>query len=125
MFLIIFSYFLDLYLMSFTEKNDVLRDLSYYLIERCLQDSSMLAYNPSIVAASALILANQKLGKEEFPISLKNYCGYEKDEEDMKNCISDMLKCVSILHADNSLNSVMKKFTHIKYSSVSTIYNFQ
>ena len=88
--------------------------LANYLIERTLQELDMLKYKPSMIAAAAIYIANEKMGRTPWPTLLEEYSDYK--EEEIKDCIEDILALVN--NTTTSLKSVKKKYSSSKFQRV-------
>ena len=110
--------FLNRFLKA-TPGDNTTKMLSSYLIERTLQELEMLKYTPSMIAASALFIANRKMGRDScWSDVLSEYVEY--NEQDLTGCIDDMIALVT---SDTSLNAVKKKYSSSKFGRVYYILN--
>ncbi|KAM9329271.1 cyclin-A2 [Gastrophryne carolinensis] len=93
--------------------------LCMFLGELSLIDSDpFLRYLPSVVAASAFVIANFTLNDETWPDSLSQFTGYSL--ESLKPCILD-LHCTYLAAATHQQQAVREKYKNTKYHGVSTI----
>jgi len=86
-----------------------------YLCELTLQQSKMLAYLPSTIAASAVYLALRMAGRTPWPKELERCAGYT--EAVLALCVKDMSK----LHGEapkSKLKAVYKKYSQERFGSV-------
>ena len=104
--------FLNRFLKS-TPGDSSTKMLSSYLIERTLQELDMLKYAPSMIAASALYISNDKMGRAPWPAVLEEYSDYKED--DLRDCVDDVL---ALVNNSTSLKSVKKKYSSSKFSRV-------
>jgi len=91
-----------------------------FLIERSLQEYSMLQYKPSMIAAAALYIAQDKTGEDGVPwtSTLVRHSGYTEDD------ITDLVETMVNLYSTNQKNylqAVQKKYASSKYMYVSMI----
>lgn len=87
--------------------------MSSYLMERTLQEVSMLKYSPSKIASAALFIANGKMGRPNWPRVLQEYTEYK--EEDLKECVDDMK---ALLVVNTTLKTVYRKYSTSKFNRV-------
>ncbi|KAK7311526.1 hypothetical protein RJT34_09730 [Clitoria ternatea] len=95
--------------------------LADYLAELSLLEYGMLAYSPSLIAASATFLAKYTLLPREKPwnSTLRHYTGYQA---------SELLECVKGLHwlccvGYNNLPAIKDKYSQHKFKCVAKKYN--
>lgn len=62
--------------------------LALFISERTLHEYSMLKHLPSVIAASAILIARSSLGRNPWSVTLEHYTQYEV--EDLSACIGDM-----------------------------------
>eukprot|EP00574_Skeletonema_japonicum_P005166 CAMPEP_0201714922 /NCGR_PEP_ID=MMETSP0593-20130828/1182_1 /ASSEMBLY_ACC=CAM_ASM_000672 /TAXON_ID=267983 /ORGANISM="Skeletonema japonicum, Strain CCMP2506" /LENGTH=494 /DNA_ID=CAMNT_0048204237 /DNA_START=288 /DNA_END=1772 /DNA_ORIENTATION=- len=122
--------FLDRFL-SLTDATEMTKHAASYYLERTLQEHSFLQFRPSLVCASAVILAlnNPDIQVQEedlerelpgFPTILMEYTGF--CEYELTTCMERMVEKVSeepITASRRQLNAVKKKFESSKYLEVS------
>lgn len=91
-----------------------------YLVERSLQEYDMLTYVPSMVAASALYIAQIHTDERapRWSNVLQRHTKYP--EEDLKECIETIQRLYST-NQKNYLQAVNKKYSASKYMHVSNI----
>mmetsp|Transcript_8893 Transcript_8893/g.12738 ORF Transcript_8893/g.12738 Transcript_8893/m.12738 type:complete len:493 (-) Transcript_8893:259-1737(-) len=122
--------FLDRFL-SLTDASEMTTHAASYYLERTLQEHSFLQFRPSVVCASAVILAlnNPDIRVQEedlerelpgFPKILMEYTGF--CEYELTTCMERMAEKVAeepITASRRQLNAVKKKFENSKYLEVS------
>jgi len=86
-----------------------------YLMELALPDYSMLKYNYSQIAASAVSAACAAFGKDSMPRALVRHSGY--NEASIRECV-DALGALYRKAPNASLTAVFKKFSSEKYHNV-------
>ena len=92
--------------------------LTCYLTERSLQEYSMLRFLPSIIAASAVLIARASLKRHPWSPTLLKYTNY--DEQDLQACIEEMHK--TIMDPNNQQQqAVFRKYASTKFGSVSKL----
>lgn len=91
--------------------------LACYLAERSLQEFSMIKYLPSVIAATAVLIARKTLKRHSWSPTLLLYTKY--DEDDLALCAADM----QVYLADTSIQqqAVNKKYQNPKFGSVSKL----
>merc|ERR1719281_1900458 len=96
--------------------DEVHRQLARYVCELTILDMKFLKYSPSLLAASALFLANKLLRQHpSWPSSLIQNTRYT--ENLIKGCAKEI--CEVLESADRaSLQAVRKKYAHQKFHSV-------
>lgn len=101
---------------SETEKNFAL-----FMLEGSLIQYPMLAYRPSVLAASALYLASKLCFSKE-PWSNRMASITNIQEKTLRKCAKDIYEVVLLRNIDktNKLRAVFNKFSSSKYESVST-----
>ncbi|XP_075705834.1 cyclin-A2 [Rhinoderma darwinii] len=93
--------------------------LCLYLGELSLIDSDpFLRYLPSIIAATAFIIANYTVNEEPWPDSLAKFTGYSL--ESLKPCILDLYQTY-LSAATHQQQAVREKYKNSKFQAVSTI----
>ncbi|KAK9945865.1 hypothetical protein M0R45_011359 [Rubus argutus] len=95
--------------------------LANYLAELSLLDYSMLSYAPSLIAASAIFLANYVTlpSKRPWNATLQHYTLYQPS--DLRDCVKDLHR----LCCDNnssSLPAIREKYSQHKYKYVAKKY---
>lgn len=98
--------------------------LSCYLAERTLQEYCMLKYPPSIIAATAVLVARKSLNRHPWSPTLLKYTQY--DECDLQACLDDMQKYMTepepvtdVSSASTVQQAAQKKYSSAKFGSVS------
>lgn len=91
--------------------------LSCYLIERCLQEYSMLRFLPSQIAATAVLVARKTLKLNPWSPTLLLYTTY--DESDLTECLNEMYNIIN--NPNNKHQSVYRKYSASKYSCIATM----
>ncbi len=86
-----------------------------YLMELALPDYSMLKFNYSKIACSAVSAACAAFGKDSMPRALARHSGY--DEATTRDCV-DALNALYRKAPNASLTAVYKKFSSDKYHNV-------
>ncbi|KAH7435034.1 hypothetical protein KP509_06G046300 [Ceratopteris richardii] len=95
--------------------------LSFYFVELCLVDYTMIAYVPSLLAAAAVYLARNTLKSGDdarWNATLRWHSGYKE---------AQLIECASLiveLHkkaADGNLTVVHRKYAQTKFNSVSLL----
>ncbi|XP_053317392.1 cyclin-A2 [Spea bombifrons] len=93
--------------------------LCMYLGELSLIDSDpFLRYLPSVIAASAFVIANYTINYETWPESLVELTSYTL--ESLKPCILDLYKSY-VSAANHQQQAVREKYKHSKYHGVSVM----
>ncbi|KAM5193217.1 cyclin-A2 [Mantella aurantiaca] len=96
-----------------------MESLCLYLGELSLIDADpFLRYLPSVVAASAFIIANFTLNEETWPESLAQFTRYSLDS--LKPCVQDLYH-IYLSAATHQQQAVREKYKTTKYHGVSTI----
>ena len=112
--------FLERFLMlkhaSETEKN-----VALFMLEGTMIQYSMLAYKPSVLAASALYLASKLCFSKE-PWSNRMASITTLQEKTLRSCAKEIYEHVLLRNIDdtNKLRAVFNKFSSTKYGGVST-----
>lgn len=123
--------FLDRFL-CLSNASEMTKHAAAYYLERTLQEHSFLQFRPSVVSASAVILAlnNPDIRVQEedldrelpgFPTILMEYTGFSEFE--LTSCMGRMAEKVGeepITASRRQLNAVKKKYENNKYLEVST-----
>lgn len=90
-----------------------------FLVERSLQEYRMLVFKPSMIAASALYIAQSLTdNRKSWGSTLTRHAGYTAD--DIEECMETM-KMLYSTNQKNYLQAVNKKYASSKYMHVSTI----
>ncbi|MCL7038282.1 hypothetical protein MKW94_006236 [Papaver nudicaule] len=94
--------------------------LAYYLAELTLVDYSFLKFLPSLIAASAVFLAQWTLDQSSYPWNptLEYYTNYKV--QDMKITVL-ALQDLQLNASSCSLNAIWEKYQNQKYKSVATL----
>jgi cyclin B len=92
--------------------------LCSYLVELTLQEYRMLKYLPSVIAASAVCLAQKMLNNGSWTSALQQHTCYP--ESTLLPCMKDLNAIVKAA-PKNSLTAVRKKYTQEKYACVAQI----
>lgn len=90
--------------------------LCSYLAELTLMDYGMLAYLPSQIAASIVLVALFMLGKPTWSTTLSHYSGYAP--ADLRHC-AQAVHGLYLAARTSSLPASREKYAHTKYGSVS------
>ncbi|XP_071492210.1 G2/mitotic-specific cyclin-A-like [Diadema antillarum] len=99
------------------QANTKTEHLAQYLAELTLQEYDFIKYIPSVIAASAVCLANHTLNNEGWNATMAHYTGYQ---------LSDIWQCVQDLHQlfakapTMDQQAVREKYKSQKYSGVSS-----
>jgi hypothetical protein len=88
--------------------------LACYLTERSLQEYSMLNYLPSVIAASAVMIARKTLKRHSWSPTLVKYTNY--DEDDLQACVDELSNCIS--NPENQQQAVLRKYSSSKFGGV-------
>ena len=88
--------------------------LACYLAERSLQEYSMCAFLPSIIAASSVLIARKSLRRHPWSPTLVKYTKY--DEPDLEKCILEMKRILS--DKQSQQQAVQRKYTSTKFGGV-------
>ena len=93
-------------------------NLAHYLVERQLQEYSMLKYMPSVVAAAAVNITARTLSgnADAWDATLVHYTGYK--QADIEACIREF---ETNLETPSSLRAVEKKYSSKKFFEASKI----
>lgn len=90
--------------------------LACYLAERTLQEYSMCNFLPSIIAASAVLVARKSLRRHPWSPTLVKYTKY--DEPELASCIAELQKIVG---GNGQQQAVHRKYSTQKFGSVATL----
>lgn len=88
--------------------------LACYLAERSLQEYSMCAFLPSVIAATSVLIARKTLRRHPWSPTLVKYTKY--DEPDLEKCIAEMKKILS--EKQSQQQAVQRKYTSQKFGGV-------
>ena len=88
--------------------------MGQYLLELCLVDDSMLKFTESLIAVTAVYLAN-KLFQKDYNCSSNFYT-----DEEIKSCAMEILVLFQIA-INYPLTALRDKFSMAQYHQVSTI----
>jgi G2/mitotic-specific cyclin-B, other len=91
--------------------------LACFLAERTLQEYSMCKFLPSIIAASAVLVARKSLRRHPWSPTLVKYTKY--DEPDLAECISELNKIVD--NRANQQQAVSRKYSSQKFGAVASL----
>lgn len=92
--------------------------LTRYLIERTMQEYSMLKYLPSTIAAAAVHLALRKTGRPAWSPVLQYHTGHTA--ETLRSCAED-IALIAANAETTSLRAVRTKYSSSRYGSVGRI----
>jgi cyclin A len=101
-----------------------LRNMSLYINERALQEYSMLAYKPSMIAAASVNLARRTLYQYQHQHQYQQAWTPLLEKHSLYNeaAISPAVRDLSnIMNSSSSLKAVAKKYQNAKFGSVSSI----
>eukprot|EP00040_Diaphanoeca_grandis_P003861 m.26176 g.26176 ORF g.26176 m.26176 type:complete len:387 (-) comp15296_c0_seq2:466-1626(-) len=105
--------------IKMAQADDNVKYLTMYLMELTLQDGErFLKYTPSIVAASALAVAQYTVGQPCWPDSMFQQSGFSTD--DIKESSSEIFYAF-VNAARNPQQAVREKYSHSKFLAVSSI----
>ena len=95
--------------------------LSCFLAERSLQEYNMVRFTPSIIAASAVMVARKSLNRHPWSPTLVKYTHY--DEPDLFDCLEEMKIYMTTTDAATAGSTpqvaAQKKYASAKFGSVS------
>lgn len=103
--------------------NPQVAHLARYCVELAIQDSSMLRFRPSEQAASSVLLASKLVyGEERWCTTMQFHSG-NWDTSSLNHCELVMRKL--LIHEQdslgtNKLTAIKRKYSHVKYSEIST-----
>jgi hypothetical protein len=102
----------------------VMVQLCCYIVERCLQEYTMLKYLPSQIAASAVLISRVTMKRHRWSPTLLKYSGY--DESDLETCIEEMKAILSVPGSTCQQNAVYRKYSSAKFGAVArmTLYYY-
>mmetsp|Transcript_5507 Transcript_5507/g.12000 ORF Transcript_5507/g.12000 Transcript_5507/m.12000 type:complete len:508 (+) Transcript_5507:484-2007(+) len=120
--------------LTMVDASDLVRHAASFYMERTLQEHDLLRYRPSVVAASAVILAMNNpsiLAKEGaggvapgFPKVLLEYTGFAKSElRQVSRIICTKVGEEPVTASRRQLVAVKRKFDHDRYKRVSTAFD--
>lgn len=92
--------------------------MTCYLAERSLQEYSCIKHLPSIVAASAVLVARKSLNRHPWSPTLLTYTGY--DEEHLAACVEEIGGIAQNASRAPQL-AVYKKYSQTKFGSVAKL----
>jgi len=92
------------------------KHLAEYIVDATLLEYSMLKYLPSVVATSAIVLAQKMLGRGCWTKSMQDHTTYTKSA--LTPCIKDMNNALCKGY-HNKMTSLVKKYADPKYNNVS------
>ena len=88
--------------------------LACYLTERTLQEYSMLQFLPSVIAASAVLVARKTLKRHSWSPTLVKYTTY--DEPQLAACLEEMNATMN--NPANQQQAVYRKYSSSKFGGV-------
>jgi G2/mitotic-specific cyclin-B, other len=91
--------------------------LACFLAERTLQEYSMCKFLPSVIAASAVLVARKSLRRHPWSPTLVKYTKY--DEPDLAECIADLQNIVD--NKANQQQAVQRKYSSQKFGGVASL----
>lgn len=91
--------------------------LSNFIVERSLQEYSMVQFAPSLVASCAIYLARKNLQRAPWSCTLHKYTGYTEDE--LYICTFEISRALKSSSAQVAAN---KKYSSSKFGAVSSIH---
>lgn len=92
--------------------------LSCYLAERSLQEYMLIKHLPSVLAASAVLIARKTLKRHPWSPTLVKYTGY--DEEHLAVCVEELGNVV--IDAEHAPQlAVYKKYSSPKFGAVAKL----
>lgn len=92
----------------------VMVQLCCYIVERCLQEYSVIKYLPSQIAASAVLIARISMKRHHWSPTLLKYTTW--DESDLAGCVEDIR--VIMTTANSQQNAVYRKYSSTKFGGV-------
>lgn len=105
--------------LQVVESDTVTTQLAHYLAELSLLDYKMLAYLPSVIAASCIYTTNQiLLAKDTWCRSLEHYSSYKAT--DLERCSRDLLQILKDAPTQKT-QAVRRKYSYSKYGEVSKL----
>jgi hypothetical protein len=90
--------------------------LACFLAERSLQEYSSLKFLPSVVAATAVLIARKSLRRHPWSPTLLKYTNY--DEADLEACAEEMRAYLS--NSASQQQAVHRKYSSARFGGVST-----
>jgi cyclin A len=101
------------------DADDKTSSLAYYLSELTLVDGdTYLKYAPSLIAASAVCLANHTLGQEAWPMKMAESTKYSV--QDFEDCLKDMYTTFQNAPS-HPQQAIREKYKDRKYQQVSLL----
>ena len=91
--------------------------LACFLAERTLQEYSMCQFLPSVIAASAVLVARKSLRRHPWSPTLVKYTKY--DEPELQACIADLQSIVD--NKGNQQQAVHRKYSSQKFGAVASL----
>jgi cyclin B len=98
------------------EASDMTVAIANYVMELSTVSYEMVAYKPSTLAATALVVASQITAQECCPKALEYYSTYSMDQ--LSPCMRQ-LQCVLKQAPESKLRATIKKFKKEKYQLIS------
>ena len=92
--------------------------LACFLAELTLVEYAFLRYLPSLVASSAIFLANFTLGRAPWTTTLAYYTGYSP--RDLRECVTELHR-LYVANRTSNLPAIREKYSQTKFKCVSTI----
>ncbi len=92
----------------------VMVQLCCFLVERSLQEYSLLKYPPSMVAAAAVLIARVTMRRHRWSPTLLKYAKY--DEHELMACVEDIRQALNV--QNNPQNAVYRKYSSTKFGGV-------
>lgn len=99
--------------------DELLHFLSNYLTELSLLDYNMLHFNPSVIAAAGVYLANVMLKRQPWNATLQHYSTYAP--ADIAQCVIALAAVHQAASTSQSLGSIREKYAHRKFHEVSKL----
>jgi hypothetical protein len=90
--------------------------LACFLAERSLQEYSSLKFLPSVIAATAVLIARKSLRRHPWSPTLLKYTNY--DEPDLEACAEEMRSYLS--NSASQQQAVYRKYSSPRFGGVST-----
>ena len=110
--------FLCRFLKAAGNKEKLLAMHAAYLVELSIPDYSMLRFSYSEIAAAAILVARQAMGREDiFPYGLQKHSGYKLNS--LRPCAQALQKLQASASGE-SLVAVFKKYSSSKFLQVAT-----
>jgi len=103
--------------IKMSNSDDTVKFLTMYLMELTLQDGErFLKHSPSVIAASALLVARYSTGLPCWPQDLASQSGFSSS--DIKECSTEIYFAFANANR-NPQQAVREKYSHSKFQSVS------